>query len=53
MYIEIDFNSDEARYNRQNRLSPPEFAPGQDPSFGGDDDLFSDCAKDCYQDAIA
>lgn len=40
-FLDNDFNSDEARYNRQNRLSPPEFAPGQDPSFGGDDDLFS------------
>lgn len=31
-----NFNSDEARYERQNRLNPPEFAPGQ-----GDDDIFS------------
>lgn len=29
------FDSDSARYERQNRLNPPDFAPGQ-----GDDDLF-------------
>lgn len=34
-----DFNSDEVRYDRQNRLNPPEFAPGQ--GSGGVDDLFS------------
>lgn len=32
------FNSDEARYDRQNRLNPPEFAPGQGGS--SEDDLF-------------
>lgn len=30
-----DFDPDSARYERQNRLNPPDFAPGQ-----GDDDLF-------------
>lgn len=32
-----DFDSDSARYDRQNRMNPPEFAPGQ----GDDDGLFS------------
>lgn len=40
-FMDDSFNSDEARYNRQNRVNPPDFAPGQDPSFGGDNDLFS------------
>lgn len=31
-----NFDSEEARYDRQNRLNPPEFAPGQ-----GDNDIFS------------
>ena len=38
-FMDGDFNSDEARYNRQNRMNPPDFAPGQNPGFG--DDLFS------------
>lgn len=34
-FFDNNFDSDTARYERQNRLNPPEFAPGQ-----GDDDLF-------------
>lgn len=36
-FMDDSFNSDEARYNRQNRINPPEFAPGQEPMS----DLFS------------
>ena len=34
-FLGEDFDPDSARYERQNRLNPPDFAPGQ-----GDDDLF-------------
>lgn len=32
----MNFNADEARYNRMNRQNPPEFSPGQDASFEAD-----------------
>lgn len=35
-FVNNSFDADEAMYERQNRLNPPEFAPGQ-----GEDDLFS------------
>lgn len=40
-FLDDDFNSDEARYNRMNRTNPAEFAPGQGSNSFGSDDLFS------------
>lgn len=37
-FLNDDFDSDSARYDRQNRMNPPDFAPGQGD---GVDDLFS------------
>lgn len=36
-FLGNNFDADSARYDRQNRLNPPDFAPGQ----GSSDDLFS------------
>ena len=31
-----NFDADEARYDRQNRMNPPDFAPGMEDGFGSD-----------------